>query len=242
MRRSPPARTLLGLLLCSIFLLFAQPARAGQFVVIDSTDPALAPGQVVAAGKTVAVAAGATATLIADDGALVTLSGPFSGIPNAAGGAAGSQGLADALARLVSPGDASTQKMGAIRSFAGRTPPDIWLVDVTRTGGHCVISGAPVTLWREKAKSKADLTIKPLPNGERQKITWAAGANTLALPGGIAVEDGTKLLVRGVGKSASKVTFHAVPANLKTDAHRALWMAENGCRGQALALLASLGK
>ncbi len=36
------------------------------------------------------------------------------------------------------------------------------------------------------------------------------------------------------------LVVHRVPGGLPSDAHRAAWMAENGCIGQARALLAGL--
>ena len=43
------------------------------------------------------------------------------------------------------------------------------------------------------------------------------------------------------GRTAeTTLIVHLVPAGLPTDAHRAAWMAEIGCMGQARALLAGL--
>ncbi len=63
------------------FLWAAQGAFAGQMNVIDSTVPDLAPGQIVDGSVPLAVAAGARVTLIAGDGRVTTLRGPFSGVP-----------------------------------------------------------------------------------------------------------------------------------------------------------------
>ena len=40
--------------------------------------------------------------------------------------------------------------------------------------------------------------------------------------------------------TAAKLTVHRLPAQLPTDAHRAKWMADKGCRPQARRLLAAI--
>ena len=42
------------------------------------------------------------------------------------------------------------------------------------------------------------------------------------------------------GMNAAKVTIRLVPDGLPSDAHKAAWMADQGCESQARALLASL--
>ena len=41
-------------------------------------------------------------------------------------------------------------------------------------------------------------------------------------------------------QAARKLKLHLVPGGLALDAHRAVWMARNGCEKQAMRLLAGL--
>ena len=80
-------RPVLVSFLAFLWAVLAQGAFAGQLIVIDSTAPELMPGQVVDGSKVLGIAAGARVTLIAEDGRVTTLKGPFSGRPGAGPGA-----------------------------------------------------------------------------------------------------------------------------------------------------------
>lgn len=71
-------RSILGLAV--IFGLAAGSARAGDFVVVGSSDPALSRGASFDAGARVPLAAGRTATLMHASGNLITLRGAPGGV------------------------------------------------------------------------------------------------------------------------------------------------------------------
>jgi len=236
----------MGKLFVSLLALLwmAEAAFAGQLVVIDSSAPGLTPGAILDDSKPIELAAGTTVTLVSESGKVTNLKGPFSGLPGpagkSAGGGSGGGSLTASLAKLVG-GQSATSKLGVMRSNKAQVPSDPWALNVERTGNHCARSGSAPELWRSKAVKAITLTLKLLPKGARSSTGWPAGAERIGWPGEVALKDGGKYMARMSGKtSAARLVIHLVPADLPTDAHRAVWMAGKGCIGQARALLAGL--
>ncbi len=129
-----------------------------------------------------------------------------------------------------------------MRAVAAQKPPsDAWVINTGKSGDFCVKSKGPVMLWREKAAKTRILTLKNLTDKSRSKAEWPAGSATLEWPSKVNLTDGARYLLRMKGSQAArKLKLHLVPGDLASDAHRAVWMARNGCEKQAMRLLAGL--
>lgn len=224
----------------------AFSAQAQQLVVIASGAPSLKPGQVVNAGTAIEIPAGASVTLVSETGKMVTLKGPFSG-PAKAGGKGGGKGGGDdkliaSLSGLLSGSGKETGSLGTMRAATPPKPPsDAWVINTGKSGDFCVLAKGPVMLWREKAAKARILTLKNLTDKSRSKAEWPAGSATLEWPSKVNLTDGARYLLRMKGsRAARKLKLHLVPGGLASDAHRAVWMARNGCENQAMRLLAGL--
>ncbi|MCB2100349.1 MAG: hypothetical protein KDE22_05730 [Rhodobacterales bacterium] len=235
-------------LLAALFTLaLGLPAALAQFVVIESAAPGIAPGLVVEPGQSLTVPAGASVTLIGQDGTPVTLTGPYQGAPEAPKGAAGGSKLIATLSHLVGSAGSDATALGAMRAaIQTGNPPSPWAIDVDRSGAQCAMAGSAPKLWMSKAPAKAvTLKIKATggmgSGGGSANVSWAPGATTAAWPDRLALDDGADYLLRvSGGMNAAKVTIRLVPDGLPSDAHKAAWMADQGCESQARALLASL--
>ncbi len=243
-------RPVLASFLAFLWVAMAQGAFAGQLIVIDSTAPELVPGQVVDGSKLLVVAAGTRVTLIAENGQVTTLKGPFTGRPGAGPGVPGGSGLMGSLSRLVGGPSVASGSLAAIRGSRGADPADAWTVNLVRSVNVCVRAGATPVLRRKKSRMARTLTIKALPDGAEKSVEWPAGSDRIGWPKGLALTDGGRYLARvssrkslaGMSGRTTETTLvvHLVPGALPSDAHRAAWMAENGCIGQARELLAGL--
>ena len=243
-------RPVLASFLAFLWVAMAQGAFAGQLIVIDSTAPELAPGQVVDGSKVLGIAAGARVTLIAEDGRVTMLKGPFSGRPGAGPSAPGGSGLIDSLSRLVGGRSAASGALGVMRGSRIANPADAWTVNLGRSVDVCVRAGATPVLRGKKSRMARILTVKALPDGAGKSVEWPAGRDRIGWPEGLAITDGGRYLVRvssrkslaGMSGRTAETTLvtHLVPGGLPSDAHRAAWMADIGCIGQARALLAGL--
>lgn len=225
--------------LALLSLLAATPALARSLVVIESNAPGITPGQVLDGSQPLEVPAGAKVTCIGQDGETVKLTGPYMGVP-APGGGVDNPTFLDGLSALIAPAGGQSVALGATREVEGASgvPASPWLIDVSKSGDRCAApSGSPV-LWRPDAGAPAALYLKLLGDDTEAEVDWAGEVAELDWPGEIALVDGGVYLVR-VGRSTpmKKLTLHLVPADLATDAHRAVWMAGQRCTPQARQLL-----
>lgn len=220
----------------------ALPASAADLVVVASSAPGLAPGTVVKSDAALKIPGGASVTLISGTGRTVTLKGPHAGPPVTGGDGAGSPDLIASLSGLLAGSGKETAALGTMRALAPPAPPtDPWVIDVGESGDHCVAAAGAATLWRGQSARARLFSIVDLKDNRRHDADWPAGAATLAWPSQLPVADGGRYLVRMKGSAnAARLTVHRVPADLPTDAHRAAWMADKGCRPQARRLLAAI--
>jgi hypothetical protein len=223
-------------------LFAAAVAGAGEVVVIESNAPGLSPGVVVDGSKPLELAPGTAVTLVTGDGRVKSIKGPFSGVPFAGEESApGGSALIRSLSRLISGKSPKTGELGMMRGerLVGR--PDAWSIDIIRSGAHCVTDRLHALLWRPIGVKAETLTIRRQPWGERVSVDWPAGTNSLIWPKALPLEHGGQYLVKLSSRiSGTKLVVYVVPANLPTDAHLAAWMADLGCKEQALALIAEM--
>ena len=219
--------------------------QAADLLILKSTDSDILPeGGILDGSKQLILPAGAAVTLVGEAGNKIILKGPYSGVPGAAERSAGS-GFGDrmllALSRLIagSPRDAS--KLGATRGAASAVSLDLWKINISMSGDHCLPADTSAEFWRARADKASTLSIKRYRTRSWVKTPWPAGADSLAWPGRMDVIDDATYLVRlGAGITVSKVVLHLLPNDLPSDFHRAAWMADNGCLRQARTLLSSL--
>jgi len=234
-----------ALMAAAILLAFLGSPRAADLLILKSTVTDILPeGGIIDGAEALSLPAGATVTLVGESGNKITLKGPYSGVPGAdeqsAEGGFGSRMLM-ALSRLIvgTPRDAS--KLGATRGVASAASDDLWKINVSMSGDHCLPSDAPAQLWRARPDNAAMLSIKRYRTKSWVKTQWPAGDDSIVWPGDMVVADDATYLVRlGSGISVSKVVLHLLPSDLPSDFHRAAWMTDKGCLRQARSLLSNL--
>jgi len=235
---------LMPLLAGFYLLILTVPAMAADLVVVASTAPEFKAGWIVASGSSLDVPADQTVTLISQSGKVVTVTGPHSGpVGNSESGDANGSSLVASLSSLLGGGGTEAGSLGVMRAaMKSAEPDDPWVVVVSQSGDHCVPADGQPILWRSRKNSRGALTLKRISGGGNKSITvWPSGAGSLAWPTDIPITDGGAYFARlkGAG-AAARLVVHRVPGNLATDAHRAAWMADQGCRSQAIRLLTQL--
>src|SRR5258706_6261106 len=111
--------------------LAAKDVPAADLVVVEARGGAAQqPGQTVDGTKVLALQAGQRLTLIAADGKVIRLTGPYDQAP-AAIVTADANGLTDSLRNLVRSRSADVGSLGTVRSAGEQKPlPEPWLIDV----------------------------------------------------------------------------------------------------------------
>ncbi|MBT3907119.1 MAG: hypothetical protein HOB79_10945 [Rhodospirillaceae bacterium] len=222
-----------------------QSVSARQLVVIESSSPTIKNGQILDSAKPLSLGKDVKLTLIADDGQVTKLAGPFSGLPvaksSSAGGASASGGtrMIAMLSRLVGPKSMDQSSIGTVRSGVGSPPRNPWAIDVKRRGAHCV-KAKSAKFWRTKSRKRAKFSVLPMPGGPKVKVKWPKRTELLKWPGSVPLTDGAAYKIKISGMPTKTINIHLAPSNLPTPAHGAAWMVGKGCMVQAKSLLKKL--
>ncbi|MEX2649512.1 MAG: DUF4384 domain-containing protein [Alphaproteobacteria bacterium] len=213
-------------------------AEAGDALVLESTEATLARGSVVKDGDSIEVAAGASVTLLGQDGAAIRIDGPHSG-PIGAPASTSGEDLVGGLAMLFGEGGTDSSSFGAIRGLGGPLE-DLWAVDLSSSGHRCVEPGGAIELRRGTAGSGR---LRSLAGGAEATLVFAADDTIVPWPATLVLVDGADygFIPDGSGSLVHSVV-HVVPSTLPTTAHVAGWLARQGCGPQALALLDRLAE
>ncbi len=234
----------LRILVLTVFSLsFWATTNAAQLVVISSDSPALKTGAIVDGAASITLAPGATVTLISPEGKTIKLKGPYKGKPEPSPSAKTNH-LLNSLSRIVTGPPENDPSLAVFRAAPGAARPDVWAINVGRSGVYCVRADRPATLWRAQAGKEIVLTVKQV--GGRQRETrkeWPQGKRTMIWPAELPLADGATYLARPMGGYQwANLTILLVPTELPTQAHRAAWMAENGCARQARILVGAIAR
>lgn len=224
--------------LAALLLVVSLNTQAADLVVIESNAPNYTAGTLIGSADTIRLGTGETLQLISESGLPKTIEGPFEGTPGDDASPAGDAALLGSLSALLSQSSPESSELGVTRAAVTHEIPNAWSIVADGNGTHCFSRAQPAHLWRANAGRKANVRIKNVSTRERVSLPWAAREKSLGWPGDFPLENGTQYTIQIKGKmKVVKLTMKEVPSDLPTDAHRAAWMAENGCASQALALL-----
>lgn len=220
-------------------------ALAAELVVIESTSADYAAGEILGDEARIVLDESAEVTLIAEDGTIILLSGPYDGLPKNDETRDASAAL-DALGQLVGKAEADAGDIGGIRGIDAndefladdvedhRTSP--WLLHAGITGAQCFKADAQDNgYWREQSHSDELLQVKRLASGETVVIPWPAGDNMLSWPDSLPLNAGEMyLLRRGEELRSTNLLLHEIPATVGNDgAALVAFLAAEGCISQA---------
>jgi len=235
-------RSALALLLCSAVSIAATPGEAEDAVLVSSTVDRFVPGSVITDDQTLALPAGATATLLFRSGVIVRLKGPFEArldTVKPAGAPGGTEGLVQALKGK----GMDVSVIGATRGFtvptarAAMTGGGLVNVDVRNSAIYCF--GPDDSFWLTGA-AVTGATIRLRRGRSVREVAWPKGAARVAWPADVLVEDGDRFdIVDNAGAIVATMIFH----RLDPQASATAWIATgllSGCRSQIAPALREL--
>ncbi|MBF0294008.1 MAG: hypothetical protein HQL96_02375 [Magnetococcales bacterium] len=238
MHRIPSTLLAIGL------LLIASPVQAEKLIVFKAAGVALTPGQAIDGDQPLQLTNGQSVELIAENGRVVKLAGPYQQ-PPAPGKPAREETVTASLKAMVTSGGVNTSHMGVTRGVSQAVSsgkewlPDPWLIDVTKPGTHCQRAGQPMILWRPAVDQETNVRLATSGNTWKASARWPAGAEKLAPPPTMPIKDGSLLQV-SLDKSQADLTVRMIPEQVTAPPVLAAWLNESGCRAQSLALLRTL--
>lgn len=215
----------------------AGTAMAGP-VVVRATGPSAGvypAGKKLADNAQLALKAGDTLVLL-DARGTRTVSGPGTFAAVATGMRAGT---AQTAARILANTATSERRGGAVRGglpTAATRSPNLWLVDLSKSGTVCVADPNAVRVWRADGEKAATV-----------QVSSAAASGTIAMPQGATiaqwpkvtpVSDGAEYSISADGAAPVKIRFVTVPvpANLEDTATQLI---AKGCKTQLDLLIAT---
>jgi hypothetical protein len=227
------SRSLLAALLCTAAVVTATPGQAEDAVLVSSTVEGYVPGSVITDSQTLALAPGASATLLFRSGGIVQVKGPFKGRLDAlrpAGAPGGAEGLVQALRGQ----GVEASVIGATRGFTTPSAHSAMTgapvnVDVRNSAIYCV--GPNDTLWLRGAAVTSGI-IRLRHGRSLREVAWPEGAGRIAWPADVPVEDGDRFdVVDNAGAVTVTMIFHRFDPPSSSTA----WIAAgllSGCRSQ----------
>jgi len=221
-------------------LLLSGALAAGEsFVVVEARGVNLSPGAAVDGSQPLTLGEGQEVVLISSSGRMLKLIGPYNRAPAGQGSESGTD-VVGALTSLVAQQGPRSGTVGLVRGNETEVvPPQPWLVDVTHSGNRCVRVGEPIVFWRPNDVGAAKLAITPYDRSWRIRADWPAGEHEAVAPKSVPFHDDATYMI-SLNGAEKTINLIAIPATVSTDAMRAGWMVEKGCRAQAQALARNL--
>lgn len=221
-------------------LVLAWPALATPMIVVEARGGGLKPGMRIDSARNVKLVEGEKIVLVAPDGRMSTLRGPYSG--PAVRNAASVQNPRTALAALIATRNDRASSVGAVRSGASAAPlPEPWLIDISRGGDRCLREGEKPVWWRPESLAEQAFSVFPIDRSWRADYVWAAATDRMTPPNIVGLDDLRSFIVRAGGQE-HPVRINIIPRDIDDPLVISAWMLEKACVQQADAYLRAIGK
>ena len=221
-------------------LALAWPALATPMIVVEARGGGLKPGMRIDSARTVKLVEGEKMVLVAPDGRMSTLRGPYSG--PAVRNAGSVQNPRTALAALIATRNDRASSVGAVRSGASAAPlPEPWLIDISRGGDRCLREGEKPVWWRPESIAEQTFSVFPLDRSWRADYVWKPATDRMTPPDIVGLDDLKTFIVRADGQEYP-VRINMIPRDIDDPLVISAWMLEKACVQQADSYLRAIGK
>ena len=222
------------------FVLGISAARADDsaLVVMDATNLPYHAGDQIPANQQLSLNAGQSISLIASDGRVISVKGPYAG-PPAPSAQTQASNIGQMLLPLVQQAGTETATPGVIRGndTAGF---DAWVIDTSQSGDVCVSLDQEYDFYRPDKSTAETITLAPASGGTPVNVDFASGISRVSVPDAMTFQDGTQYKISGPTGTAT-ITVHTVPDGISPRSKiMAAWFFQKNCKAQGYALLKNL--
>ncbi len=137
------------------------------------------------------------------------------------------------LANLTRQGARQRVRPGATRAGSGEgtRSPNLWYVDVTKSGSMCVPDLQTVFLWRPETETEQTFIMRPGTSDYHQHVTFAEGSTVRPVDNErLPLEEGVEYMISGPGGAvATTVTFTVIDAPTEDAEGMADILIDKGC-------------
>jgi hypothetical protein len=240
----------LSVVLAATLLTLPFAARAEDFVVIESSAPALAVGTQIAGNAPVNLPEKTRLVLLSASGRTLVLTGPFQGVAKSEG-AGGDSRLLTAVASLVRSNAQESGSVGAVRAAdigwrleTAKDVSDVLAVDASNGGDVCLEGGRQALIVHNPHGPAGRTTIQAADSNAAAAIDWTPGAARAPWPSKLPLADGAQYLIEQQGQSSVAIaTLHLLPAAPgASDLQLLVRLTEAGCTDQGRLLVSMIAK
>lgn len=224
------SRTILGA--AAALVLMSAGAATAETIVVKSSGPsakAYPPGKSIPDNSKVALKSGDSITILDGRGTRV-LKGPGLFATTA------STATNSSIGALLRNTGTRQVRTGAVRGSGSTVsrPPNVWLIDSSKSGTVCVAGTETVSLWTPPHEQPASMTLTRLSDGKSMPIALRAGQSVKAWPtADLPITDGSQFRVSGDGvKSPVTLRFAALGPNPQGLEGTAAALIKAGCNAQ----------
>jgi len=233
-----------ALFIASVSFVFSpSSARADDsaLVVMDATNLPYHAGDQIPANQQLKLVAGQTLSLIASDGRVISVKGPYSGPPSPSAQTQASN-IGQMLLPLVQQAGAETATPGVIRDGGTVSGPNFaaWVIDTSHGGDVCISLDQEYDFWRQDDSTAATITLQPVGGGTPVSVDFDKGISRVSVPDAMTFEDGAQYKISGP-TGPQTITIHTVPEGIEPRSKiTAAWFLQKNCKAQGYALLKDL--
>jgi hypothetical protein len=224
-------------------LLTAVPASAAKLLVLESsTDTGLQKGDTVDGNQKLAVKPDNYVVLMDESGEVVTVRGPYNGIPGGEERADGPSLLTRMAAIVTTEGSSGSTALGLTRGLnVPAKTPTVWSINIAASGTKCIKPATELELWRPAPTRTVSISITHKGTKEHSSFEWPGDQIVMPWPKRVNAADGASYVVTlAPPEMTRELTLRIMPATVATDAEELNWMATVGCTVQAKALIDEL--
>lgn len=148
-------------------------------------------------------------------------------------------GATQTASQILKTNSSSERRGGAVRGglpTMDTRSPNLWFVDLTKSGTMCVADPATLRVWRASSDKAADVKVSGA--GGAGQINLPAGASVADWPKSVPVTDGAEYTIAMDGMAPAKIKFVSVPtpSNVEDTASQLI---AKGCKTQLDLLIAT---
>lgn len=220
--------------------LTVSQAAAEPLIVLKSNADNWRVGTMIDGATILNLVEGQELTVFSESGKVMTIAGPYSAAPLPIKLAPNGKSLLDSLIPLFTGASKDETVIGAFRTPDEDKETLAWTIDaaVLAEKSRIVCRDADETLsvGRPKGAESAIALLERVGTSSHAEIVFSGDAAAVPWPDILPAEDSIRYRLTTRGDPA-EFAIALLPAGLPTPAHRAAWMADNGCRLQARRLI-----
>jgi hypothetical protein len=215
--------------------LFGASAAFAETIVVRSNGPSAKsypPGKSLPGSANVALKAGDTVTILDASGTRV-LKGPG----NFALASARTATTGSTFGQFLRSTGAKQGRTGATRGpgvTASSRSPNIWFVDISKSGAMCIADPTGITLWRPQTAKAQSYTLTNVSDGKSASVAFAAAQASRPWPvEDLPVKDGAQYRLSGGGMATpASITMRSVTPKATSPESIGATLIKNSCNAQ----------